>query len=386
MFCKPRVFKAGILAMSVGAALLSSGVSAQGNDTITLSDLDQKYDKVARGTFELIDLLDQRSDGIVNGVVAIRDDLHEDIRSEGDSLRGEIGGVQRDSFAHTDQTAEKLRGEMRIEGDSLRGEIGGVQRDSFSHTDQTAEKLRGEMRSEGDSLRGEIGGVKRDSYEHTDKKFAEAGKAIRSAAEQSTNYTNEVAKRLNDKQEKSEQSTRLLVGESFKQTTTMVGEKSRMDRAYTEQLTSENRRRIDAVNSASGVNAHAVSENRQAIGTNSRAIATNRQAIGTNSRAIAANTRALRQHEARMNDMSRKIDDNNEEMRKAAAQSAALSGLFQPYTVGAFNVTAAMGGYSDKQAVAVGAGYRFNDTVAAKAGVAVSDGDPSWNVGVNLEF
>ncbi|EIE2990367.1 YadA-like family protein [Escherichia coli] len=345
MFCKQRVFKAGTLAMSVVAALLSSGVSAQ-DDTITRADLDK---------------------------------LEQKYRSEGDSLRGEIGGVKRDSFARTDQTAEKLREEMRSEGDSLRGEIGGVKRDSFARTDQTAEKLREEMRSEGDSLRGEIGGVKRDSYEHTDKKFAEAGKAIRSAAAQSANYTNEVAKRLNDKQEKSEQNTRLLVDESFKQTTTMVGEKSRMDRAYTEQLASENRRRIDTVNSTSGVNARAVAENRQAIGTNSRAINTNRQAI-------AANTRTLRQHEARMNDMSRKIDDNNDEMRRAAAQSAALSGLFQPYTVGAFNATAAMGGYSDKQAVAVGAGYRFNDTVAAKAGVAVSDGDPSWNVGVNLEF
>lgn len=43
-------------------------------------------------------------------------------------------------------------------------------------------------------------------------------------------------------------------------------------------------------------------------------------------------------------------------------------------------------GYSDKQAVAVGVGYRFNEQTAAKAGVATSDGDVSYNVGVNFEF
>lgn len=88
--------------MSVVAALLSSGVSAQ-DDTITRADLDK---------------------------------LEQKYRSEGDSLRGEIGGVKRDSFARTDQTAEKLREEMRSEGDSLRGEIGGVKRDSYEHTDK----------------------------------------------------------------------------------------------------------------------------------------------------------------------------------------------------------------------------------------------------------
>nr|WP_001371199.1 YadA-like family protein [Escherichia coli]EII23223.1 hypothetical protein EC90111_5497 [Escherichia coli 9.0111] len=31
-------------------------------------------------------------------------------------------------------------------------------------------------------------------------------------------------------------------------------------------------------------------------------------------------------------------------------------------------------------------GYRFNEQAAAKAGTAFSDGDVSWNVGVNWEF
>ncbi|EQZ53780.1 hypothetical protein G983_02225 [Escherichia coli UMEA 3656-1] len=74
-----------------------------------------------------------------------------------------------------------------------------------------------------------------------------------------------------------------------------------------------------------------------------------------------------------MNSQQRQINENHEEMKRAAAQSAALAGLSQPYGVGKFNDTAVVGGYSDKQA-------------AAKADTAFSDGDVSWNVGINWEF
>ncbi|ENB2941903.1 YadA-like family protein, partial [Escherichia coli] len=105
--------------------------------------------------------------------------------------------------------------------------------------------------------------------------------------------------------------------------------------------------------------------------------------VTKNTQAIQSNTRQLQEHNARLNSQQRQIRENHEEMKRAAAQSAALAGLFQPYSVGKFNATAALGGYSDKQAVAVGVGYRFNEQTAAKAGVAASDGDVSYNVGVN---
>ncbi len=106
----------------------------------------------------------------------------------------------------------------------------------------------------------------------------------------------------------------------------------------------------------------------------------------SNTQAIAANTRTLQEHSARLHDQQRQINENHKEMKRAAAQSAALAGLFQPYSVGKFNATAALGGYSDQQAVAVGVGYRFNANTAAKAGVAFSDGAASYNMGVNFEF
>ncbi|MEC6498238.1 YadA C-terminal domain-containing protein, partial [Escherichia coli] len=100
----------------------------------------------------------------------------------------------------------------------------------------------------------------------------------------------------------------------------------------------------------------------------------------SNTQAIQNHSRQLQEHNARLNSQQRQIRENHEEMKRAAAQSAALSGLFQPYSVGKFNATAALGGYSDKQAVAVGVGYRFNEQTAAKAGIAASDGDVSYNV------
>lgn len=91
---------------------------------------------------------------------------------------------------------------------------------------------------------------------------------------------------------------------------------------------------------------------------------------------------------AQVQSNTQRLDKLNEELKRGLATQAALSGLFQPYSVGKFNVTAAVGGYQSKSAVAVGAGYRFNAHFAAKAGVAMSTGDnnASYNVGVNYEF
>ncbi|EPV6024207.1 hypothetical protein ACV7KA_005181, partial [Escherichia coli] len=68
--------------------------------------------------------------------------------------------------------------------------------------------------------------------------------------------------------------------------------------------------------------------------------------VTKNTQAIQSNTRQLQEHNARLNSQQRQIRENHEEMKRAAAQSAALAGLFQPYSVGKFNATAALGGYS----------------------------------------
>ncbi|HHT8518044.1 TPA: YadA-like family protein, partial [Escherichia coli] len=58
--------------------------------------------------------------------------------------------------------------------------------------------------------------------------------------------------------------------------------------------------------------------------------------VTKNTQAIQSNTRQLQEHNARLNSQQRQIRENHEEMKRAAAQSAALAGLFQPYSVGKF--------------------------------------------------
>lgn len=76
----------------------------------------------------------------------------------------------------------------------------------------------------------------------------------------------------------------------------------------------------------------------------------------------------------------------SKEFKRGLAAQAALNGLFQPYSIGKANVTAAFGGYKKYTAVAIGTGYRFNENFAAKAGVAFTKGSTTYNTGVNFEW
>lgn len=91
----------------------------------------------------------------------------------------------------------------------------------------------------------------------------------------------------------------------------------------------------------------------------------------------------------KFNQLKSNIEKVDKKINRGLASSAALSGLFQPYSVGKFNITAGVGGFRDESAIAVGTGYRFNDNVAAKAGVSSSTGDTSaimYNASINFEW
>ena len=90
-----------------------------------------------------------------------------------------------------------------------------------------------------------------------------------------------------------------------------------------------------------------------------------------------------------LNRLNDRVDDLDNKVNKGFATNAALSGLFQPYGVGKMNLTVGVGGYKDESAVAVGVGYRFNESVAVKGGVATSAGNGSstmYNASVNFEW
>ncbi|SOD66521.1 YadA-like C-terminal region [Alysiella filiformis DSM 16848] len=99
------------------------------------------------------------------------------------------------------------------------------------------------------------------------------------------------------------------------------------------------------------------------------------------------NTQVARQNN-QLTQINQRIDDLEDKTEKGLAAQAALTGLFQPYSIGKFNVSAAVGGYKSKVAIAVGGGYRFDEKTAIKAGIATSprSGGAAYNVGVNYEW
>ena len=140
-------------------------------------------------------------------------------------------------------------------------------------------------------------------------------------------------------------------------------------------------------------NANNIATNKTNIQTNANNIATNKTNIQTNANNIAANRTLIEQYkassDAQFKAVNSRIDSLDDKMKKGFASQAALNGLFQPYNVGKFNVSAAIGGYDSEQAMALGTGYRFNDNFAIKAGVAsdLSGFDHvTYNIGANFEF
>lgn len=99
--------------------------------------------------------------------------------------------------------------------------------------------------------------------------------------------------------------------------------------------------------------------------------------------------KTITEHGTRLDGLDKTVSNLRKETRQGLAAQAALSGLFQPYSVGRFNVTAAVGGYKSESAVAIGTGFRFTENFAAKAGVAVgtsSGSSAAYHVGVNYEW
>ena len=133
----------------------------------------------------------------------------------------------------------------------------------------------------------------------------------------------------------------------------------------------------------------AAAQAQDVVKANAAQVAVNKADIATLQTASSQHAAGIAKNSARIDSLDKNVANLRKETRQGLAAQAALSGLFQPYSVGKFNVTAALGGFKSDTAVAVGAGYRFNENFAAKAGLAVgtsSGGSASYNVGVNYEW
>ena len=138
--------------------------------------------------------------------------------------------------------------------------------------------------------------------------------------------------------------------------------------------------RIDA-------NKAVIATNKADIATNKADIADSKANIITNRTNITANTAAIATHNQRLDHLDNRVNKLDKDLKRGLAAQAALTGLFQPYTVGKANFTAAVGGYKSQTAVAIGTGYRYNQNIATKAGVAFTQGGGvTYNAGVNFEW
>ncbi|KAA9248672.1 immunoglobulin-binding protein, partial [Escherichia coli] len=275
-------------------------------------------------------------------------------------------GVKDSDAATKGQMDNAIAGAVRVSGDALRGEIGAVYRDAVSHTDSQVTAVRDELKAEGDSLRGEIGGVYRDARAHTDSQVTavrdELSRDIIAGTSAAVAYTDASSLALQDEiKEKADETVQV-------------------SRAYTDKSVRDARK--EAKSQAEHLSDVLVKNRAQT----DAAIASNTAAIRNNSHRLDLTEAWQKMATERMNNMQEQIKENRKELRESAAQSAALAGLFQPYSVGKFNATAAVGGYRDEQAIAVGVGYRFTENVAGKVAVAAGGSSASWDAGVNFEF
>lgn len=176
---------------------------------------------------------------------------------------------------------------------------------------------------------------------------------------------------------------------------------------------------------ALGFNAAATSDNATALGANSLATAANSVALGqgsvsdrentvsvgsstlqrqiTNVAAGVADTDAV--NVSQLNNVMSPFSSSNlvnimennifnltnqlnyYDKKRGLASASALSGLFQPYTVGKFNVTAGIGGYRGQVAAAAGFGYRSSEIFAVKAGLATAGNNTvAYNAAANFEW
>lgn len=145
----------------------------------------------------------------------------------------------------------------------------------------------------------------------------------------------------------------------------------------------------DTANNVASAAQTAAAQAQDAVKANATQVAANKADIVTLQTASNQHAAGIAKNSARIDSLDKNVANLRKETRQGLAAQAALSGLFQPYSVGKFNVTAALGGFKSDTAVAVGAGYRFNENFAAKAGLAVgtsSGSSASYNVGVNYEW
>ncbi|WP_210499784.1 YadA C-terminal domain-containing protein, partial [Vibrio crassostreae] len=127
--------------------------------------------------------------------------------------------------------------------------------------------------------------------------------------------------------------------------------------------------------------APSTAQNYSSIETNTSRIASNSDAIDKNTANIANNKKEIDGLRSDLEAQAKKIDGS-------MAQAGAFAGLVSPYGVGKINMTAAVGHSGDANAIAIGSGYRINESLTVKLGGAYDTGSEQVTsyAGVGYEF
>ncbi|AKD37462.1 ubiquitous surface protein A2H [Pasteurella multocida subsp. multocida OH4807] len=163
---------------------------------------------------------------------------------------------------------------------------------------------------------------------------------------------------------------------------------ARMNKKATTDSKDEIKKDLSDVTKLISLNKKDINDNKKLIAGNKEAIAANKAEIDTYNKYVIENNNKIAYNQKAIQTINQQLSDLNKSVKNGLATQSALNGLFQPYNIGKMNVSAALGGYKSHNALAVGAGFRFNKNVAAKAGISSSfDGSAlSYNMGVNYEF
>ena len=156
-----------------------------------------------------------------------------------------------------------------------------------------------------------------------------------------------------------------------------LSRKANVSDVYTK---AESNSKLDAKANVADVYSKTETDNKFALKANSSVVSAH--AVDINKLRTDVNT-----HTKRLDHLDNRVNKLDKDLKRGLAAQAALTGLFQPYTVGKANFTAAVGGYKSQTAVAIGTGYRYNQNIATKAGVAFTQGGGvTYNAGVNFEW
>ncbi|MFD2267929.1 YadA C-terminal domain-containing protein [Vibrio thalassae] len=145
-----------------------------------------------------------------------------------------------------------------------------------------------------------------------------------------------------------------------------------------------------------------VASDEQQIANNAQHISNTERRVASDEQQISNNTQHITKTEQRLNSDEQQIQRNTQDIKDlrkdfermaddingAYAEAAALNGLTEPHNVGSIMVSVGLGHHGNADALAFGAGERFNEHLTAKVGAAYNSATSAITtyVGMGYEF